>query len=264
MRTGCLRPPQSHQSHNITMRILVTGARGFVGRNLCSQLRNIRDGRARNYDIAVDEVYEYDIDSTPVELDAWCAKADFVFNLAGVNRPKDPEEFMRGNFGFASALRTRRSSCAATSGSPPPFLIPLKDTATPALSCSPPASRPPSPAASATASTAGARGPARSCFSSTRRRPAPGCWCTASPTSTASGAARTTTARWPPSATTSPTAYPYRSTIPMLSWNCCTSTTWWTRCSWPYRARSTAASSTESIPYCAVTAATAPPRSPTM
>ena len=86
------------------MRILVTGAKGFVGRNLCSQLRNIRDGKARNYDIAVEEVYEYDIDSTPGELDAWCAQADFVFNLVGVNRPEDPEEFMRGNFGFASTL----------------------------------------------------------------------------------------------------------------------------------------------------------------
>ena len=86
------------------MRILVTGARGFVGRNLCSQLRNIRDGKARNHDIAVDEVYEYDVDSAPEDLDTWCAKADFVFNLAGVNRPKDPEEFMRGNFGFASTL----------------------------------------------------------------------------------------------------------------------------------------------------------------
>lgn len=86
------------------MKILVTGARGFVGRNLCSQLRNIRDGKARNHDIAVDEVYEYDVDSAPEDLDTWCAKADFVFNLAGVNRPKDPEEFMRGNFGFASTL----------------------------------------------------------------------------------------------------------------------------------------------------------------
>lgn len=86
------------------MKILVTGAKGFVGRNLCSQLRNIRDGKARNYDITVEEVFEYDIDSAPENLDTWCAKADFVFNLAGVNRPKDPEEFMRGNFGFASAL----------------------------------------------------------------------------------------------------------------------------------------------------------------
>ena len=86
------------------MKILVTGAKGFVGRNLCSQLRNIRDGKARNYDIAVEEVFEYDIDSAPEDLDTWCAKADFVFNLAGVNRPKDSDEFMRGNFGFASAL----------------------------------------------------------------------------------------------------------------------------------------------------------------
>ena len=86
------------------MRILVTGAKGFVGRNLCSQLRNIRDGKARNYDITVEEVFEYDIDSAPEELDTWCTKADFVFNLAGVNRPKNPEEFMRGNFGFASTL----------------------------------------------------------------------------------------------------------------------------------------------------------------
>ena len=86
------------------MRILVTGAKGFVGRNLCSQLRNIRDGKARNYDITVEEVYEYDIDSTPEDLDEWCAQADFVFNLAGVNRPENPEEFMRGNFGFATTL----------------------------------------------------------------------------------------------------------------------------------------------------------------
>ena len=86
------------------MNILITGSRGFVGRNLCAQLRNIRDGKARNYDITVEEVFEYDIDSAPEDLDTWCAKADFVFNLAGVNRPKDSEEFMRGNFGFASAL----------------------------------------------------------------------------------------------------------------------------------------------------------------
>ena len=86
------------------MKILVTGARGFVGKNLCAQLKNIRDGKARNYGVAVDEVFEYDIDSTPAELDAWCAEADFVFNLAGVNRPKDASEFMEGHYGFASTL----------------------------------------------------------------------------------------------------------------------------------------------------------------
>ena len=86
------------------MKILVTGARGFVGRNLCAQLKNIRDGKARNYGVTVTEVYEYDLDSTPEELDRWCAEADFVFNLAGVNRPKDIAEFMEGNFGFASTL----------------------------------------------------------------------------------------------------------------------------------------------------------------
>ena len=86
------------------MRILVTGAKGFVGKNLCAQLNNIKDGKARNYGISVETVYEYDLDSTPEELDAWCAEADFVFNLAGVNRPQNQEEFMQGNFGFASTL----------------------------------------------------------------------------------------------------------------------------------------------------------------
>jgi UDP-2-acetamido-2,6-beta-L-arabino-hexul-4-ose reductase len=86
------------------MRILVTGAKGFVGKNLCAQLNNIKDGKARNYGITVETVYEYDLDSTPEELDAWCAEADFVFNLAGVNRPQNQEEFMQGNFGFASTL----------------------------------------------------------------------------------------------------------------------------------------------------------------
>ena len=87
------------------MRILVTGAKGFVGRNLCSQLNNIKDGKARWYgDLQIDAVYEYDIDSTPEQLDEWCKECDFVFNLAGVNRPKDPEEFMKGNFGFATTL----------------------------------------------------------------------------------------------------------------------------------------------------------------
>lgn len=87
------------------MRILVTGAKGFVGKNLCAQLNNIKDGKARCYgDVTVEAVYEYDLDSTQEELDAWCKEADFVFNLAGVNRPQNQEEFMQGNFGFASTL----------------------------------------------------------------------------------------------------------------------------------------------------------------
>ena len=87
------------------MKILVTGAKGFVGRNLCEELKNIRDGKARHYgELAVDTVYEYDIDSTQEELEYYCEQADFVFNLAGVNRPKDEREFMKGNFGFASTL----------------------------------------------------------------------------------------------------------------------------------------------------------------
>ncbi len=88
------------------MKILVTGAKGFVGKNLCAQLNNIKDGKAKFYHLpeAVEEVFEYDIDSTAEELDAYCREADFVFNLAGVNRPQNQDEFMQGNFGFASTL----------------------------------------------------------------------------------------------------------------------------------------------------------------
>lgn len=88
------------------MKILVTGAKGFVGRNLCAQLKNIRDGKAKWYNLPepIKAIYEYDIDSTPEELDRWCQDCTFVFNLAGVNRPQDPKEFMEGNFGFATVL----------------------------------------------------------------------------------------------------------------------------------------------------------------
>ena len=87
------------------MKILVTGAKGFVGKNLVAQLRNIKDGKARCYgDLTIDAIYEYDIDNTIEELDAYCRDCNFVFNLAGVNRPQDQEEFMQGNFGFASTL----------------------------------------------------------------------------------------------------------------------------------------------------------------
>ena len=86
------------------MNILVTGAKGFVGRNLVENLKNIRDGKNRTRpELKIDEIFEYDIDSTFEELDDYCAKADFVFNLAGVNRPKDPAEFA-GNYGFAGEL----------------------------------------------------------------------------------------------------------------------------------------------------------------
>lgn len=87
------------------MKILVTGAKGFVGKNLVCALNNLKDGKDRTRPaLTIDEVFEYDIENTPAELDIFCAQADFVFNLAGVNRPKDPEEFKKGNFGFASQL----------------------------------------------------------------------------------------------------------------------------------------------------------------
>lgn len=87
------------------MKVLVTGAKGFVGKNLVCALNNLKDGKDRTRpNIKIDEVYEYDIDSNTSELDEYCKNADFVFNLAGVNRPKDPEEFKKGNFGFASTL----------------------------------------------------------------------------------------------------------------------------------------------------------------
>ena len=90
---------------NFIMKILVTGAKGFVGKNLCAQLNNIKEGKAKCYgDLRISEVYEYDIDSSVEDLDRYCADCDFVFNLAGVNRPQTPEEFMQGNFGFASLL----------------------------------------------------------------------------------------------------------------------------------------------------------------
>ena len=86
------------------MNILVTGAKGMVGTALVNNLKNIRDGKNRTRIIEINEIYEYDLDNTEAELDEYCAKADFVFNLAGVNRPENPEDFMKGNFGFASQL----------------------------------------------------------------------------------------------------------------------------------------------------------------
>lgn len=98
------------------MNVLVTGARGFVGRNLVENLKNIRDGKNRTRPgIVIGDIYEYDLDNDPADLDRFCADCDFVFNLAGVNRPKDPAEFRAGNFGFASTLldtlKKHRNTC---------------------------------------------------------------------------------------------------------------------------------------------------------
>ena len=98
------------------MNILITGAKGFVGKNLTEALKNIRDGKDKTHpDLEIGELYLYDIDSTPALLDEYCAHADFVFNLAGVNRPKEQSELMTGNFGFASTsldmLKKHKNTC---------------------------------------------------------------------------------------------------------------------------------------------------------
>lgn len=94
-----------YSKEETSLRILVTGAKGMVGTALVNNLKNIRDGKNRTRpDLTIDEIYEYDRDSTRDELESYCRKADFVFNLAGVNRPENPDDFMKGNFGFASLL----------------------------------------------------------------------------------------------------------------------------------------------------------------
>ncbi len=93
------------------MNILITGAKGFVGRNLTENLKTIRDGKNRTRDLVIDEIFEYDVDTDPALLAEYCAKADFVFHLAGVNRPQDPAEFMAGNFGFSSTLLDTLKAC---------------------------------------------------------------------------------------------------------------------------------------------------------
>ena len=104
------------------MKILVTGAKGFVGKNLCAALKNIRDGKDKTHPtLTVSEIYEYDIDTPTAYLDKYCKNADFVFNLAGVNRPENPDEFMKGNFGFAetllNTLKKHKNTCPVMNSS---------------------------------------------------------------------------------------------------------------------------------------------------
>ena len=96
------------------MNILITGARGFVGRNLVENLKTIRDGKNRTRALTIHNIYEYDLDTDPALLNDWCKEADFVFHLAGVNRPQNPEEFMQGNFGFTSTLLETLKACGNT------------------------------------------------------------------------------------------------------------------------------------------------------
>ena len=109
------------------MNILITGAKGFVGRNLTENLKTIRDGKNRTRpNLSIGGIYEYDIDTDPALLKEYCQKANFVFNLAGVNRPQNPEEFMQGNFGFASTLLDTLKACGNTCPImiSPPFRLP--------------------------------------------------------------------------------------------------------------------------------------------
>ena len=140
------------------MNILVTGAKGMVGTALRNNLKAIRDGKNRTRpNLHIEEIYEYDLDSTLEELDEYCQKADFVFNLAGVNRPENPEDFMKGNFGFASDLL----KCMKKHGNKATIMLSSSIQATLA-------------GASATASMGEVRKQAKSCSLTTRRRPAQG------------------------------------------------------------------------------------------
>ena len=180
------------------MNILVTGSSGFVGRNLVENLKNIRDGKDRTRPgIKIDAIYEYDVQNTREELEMFCASADFVFNLAGVNRPKDQTEFMEGNFGFASELLDALRSHGNTA----PVML----------------------ASSIQATLSGRFGDSEYGRSKKRERRY---WSTGSRISLENGAAPITTALWPPSATIWPTAFRSMSAIRPQSWSCFILTIW--------------------------------------
>ena len=101
------------------MNILITGAKGFVGRNLSENLKHIRDGKKRTRSLEIGEIFEYDLDTEAGQLEEYCRRADFVFHLAGVNRPRDQEEFMQGNFGFTDTLLNTLRAC----GNPCPVML---------------------------------------------------------------------------------------------------------------------------------------------
>lgn len=210
------------------MKILVTGAKGFVGRNLCENLKAVRDGKNRTRPaLQIEDVFEYDLDTPPAELDHFCAEADFVFNLAGVNRPKNNDEFMQGNFGFASTLLDTLKSHANRC----PVML----------------------SSSIQATLIGRYGESdygksklagEELFFTYGQETARRCWSTASRICSASGAAPTTTVPWRPSAITPPMTCPSRSMTAPPSWSYCTLTTWWRKCSTRWRVSLTAAITT--------------------
>ena len=180
------------------MNILVTGAKGFVGRNLVVNLYNLKENKNRTRPgISIDEIYEYDMDSTPEELDEYCRKADFVFNLAGVNRPKDPKEFQEGNFGFASMLldtlkKHRNKAAVMLSSSIQATLQGRFGTSEYGLS----------------------KKAGEDLFSPTEKKQEPGCWSTVSPIWWENGCAPIITPQLAHFAIISPTTFPSRSTTP--------------------------------------------------
>ena len=178
------------------MNILVTGAKGYVGKNLVANLRNIAEGKNRTRpNLHIEEIFEYDLDTDPALLGEYCVRADFVYHLAGVNRPQNNEEFMAGNYGFSSTLLETLKQA----GNRCPVVLSSSIQATVERCVVRQVRLRPLQA-----------GGGGAVFSLTGRRPAPPCWCTGSPTCSASGAAPTTTPWWPPFVTASPTTCPSR------------------------------------------------------